>query len=321
MPIVYLAFYSPFTEYQTGFKRHFLSILSMFASIFLGYFLHKHIEQRFRVQHIPLNSHKIKLGVARTLVTFNLVPLILSFAMLYALQQSYFGLWREDKVPYAQDSYHRECKKISLIEILPCYFPNKSAKGSVLLIGDSHAVSMIFAFNEIVKSGGLELYYGGDFEGVDQLERLSENFQPKIVFLSRYWHLVDGEIPKKYLQKVKDLDRRYLNLVIVGQTPVFPDETLFRNQKSIFNGLYIAPKSFSRRDMDQSAFLAGEAIKEFASSNKIDFLSTVDVFCDETECVRWSNNGWLYWDDDHLSILGARSLIPALNDYLAPASS
>ena len=241
--------------------------------------------------------------------------------MLYALQQSYFGLWREDKVPYAQDTYHRECKKISPIKILPCYFPNESAKGSVLLIGDSHAVSMIFAFNEIVKSKGFELYYGGDFEDADQIESLSENFKPKIVFLSRYWHLVDGGIPKKFLQKVEDLDRRYLNLVIVGQTPVFPDETLFRNQKSVFNGLYIAPKSFSRKDMDQSAFMAGEAIKEFASSNKIDFLSTVDVFCHETECVRWSNNGWLYWDDDHLSILGARSLIPALNEYLSRASN
>jgi hypothetical protein len=46
------------------------------------------------------------------------------------------------------------------------------------------------------------------------------------------------------------------------------------------------------------------------------YLNTLNIFCPEGVCSNRSHEGWLYYDDDHLSELGARSLITELDPII-----
>ena len=43
-----------------------------------------------------------------------------------------------------------------------------------------------------------------------------------------------------------------------------------------------------------------------SSHNDIAYISLIDSFCDNSECLRW-NKDWLFSDADHLSNLGVES--------------
>ena len=107
-----------------------------------------------------------------------------------------------------------------------------------------------------------------------------------------------------------------MKLLIVGSNPTFPDGQTFMNQASVFTKRYNPPRKFMISDMNQIDFLAGEKLKWIASREKFRIIDTWSLFCDEETCQRWSGKGWYYYDDDHLSVLGAQQLVPEFDRFI-----
>ena len=49
----------------------------------------------------------------------------------------------------------------------------------------------------------------------------------------------------------------------------------------------------------------------------LDLLNTRSLFCDDKTCKRYENSQWLFRDDDHLSVDGAKKLIPLFREFLS----
>jgi hypothetical protein len=61
---------------------------------------------------------------------------------------------------------------------------------------------------------------------------------------------------------------------------------------------------------------ASELLANWARNNGILTMSFNSLFCKKGFCSRYSDKGWLYQDDDHLSIVGAKLTIPQLTAFL-----
>ena len=61
---------------------------------------------------------------------------------------------------------------------------------------------------------------------------------------------------------------------------------------------------------------ASDLLAKWARSNGITTMSFDSLFCKKGVCSRYSEKGWLYMDDDHLSVVGAELTIPQLSAFL-----
>jgi peptidoglycan/LPS O-acetylase OafA/YrhL len=104
---------------------------------------------------------------------------------------------------------------------------------------------------------------------------------------------------KEYLRK----------LYWIGPNLEFPDSNyFFSGNLLIWQEKYVAPRTFSRKEMSSFTFQDEIFIKrEIQGSNKIQFFPTSKVFCQNQYCFRWKKS-WLFMDMDHLSQRGARFL-------------
>ena len=61
---------------------------------------------------------------------------------------------------------------------------------------------------------------------------------------------------------------------------------------------------------------ASDELSEWARENQIDTMNLSSLFCSNDICNRFSDAGWLYSDEDHLSLEGAKLAAPQFDDYL-----
>ena len=312
MPIIYFAIYSPSTESQPEFIKAILTLAAIGATILLGNLSYTQIEERFRK---PRSKPSIlpqpkSMGVGRAVLFFTLLPATIFLLMIFSFNKNYFGLVHIDKPPYAGDQLPKLCIPVNELRDFPCRFIGGKQKKSLVLIGNSHAVHLSIALNDVAQESGYQLYYWGDFSTKQDLAAFLEILRPQSIIISEYWKNETLEDSTGISQKMVNLKKYAKKIIIVGSPPVFPDALQYMNQRSIFSHKYNAPRHFKIGEMDKAAAQSSRVIKDLALRENFEFIDPVTNFCDLKNCWRWLDKNWLYYDDNHLSISGANLLKP-----------
>jgi peptidoglycan/LPS O-acetylase OafA/YrhL len=111
---------------------------------------------------------------------------------------------------------------------------------------------------------------------------------------------------RHYVEAVNRLAKSDKRIILVLQVPEVRkslDDLVFQNRLAPDNIAGISREWWRRR----SGYVT-ERLPEISSSVKI--LDPADIFCDEKECIAVKDGIPWYFDDNHLSLEGARKLVP-----------
>jgi hypothetical protein len=75
-------------------------------------------------------------------------------------------------------------------------------------------------------------------------------------------------------------------------------------------------KSFQKSKMETAHKNASDLLSDWARINGIFTMSFESLFCKKGVCSRYSDEGWLYRDSNHFSVLGAELTIPQISAFL-----
>jgi hypothetical protein len=220
--------------------------------------------------------------------------------LLVAYQLNYFGLKKVNVPVYSGFKLDEICED-ELKTINFCTVQQGSSN-KIFLIGDSHAKQLFKPISNLSDEYKLSLVYSEKLQSVSRL--IVENREKPIVIFSKYY------TEKNFIDVRNDLIwlKKNSKLIVISQAPTFPDETLFMNQRSILNKLYSPPKYFAISKLISEDFKLRSKLLKFLQDGEFQFLDPYTIFCDNTICNRFDESGWLYFDDDHLSEIGALKL-------------
>ena len=312
MPIMYIAHYSPLVEFQPRNIKVLLSLAGVISSFTVGAILYAKVENRYRItSNVNGHSNISRVSFFKLFSISTLIPILLCVMFLFALSNKYFN-YVDVKVPIAaKDIIPTNCAGSDKMFNEFCYLKVPNSIGVVILIGDSHAEHFSSAVYDVAVDNRLDFVIlnepGSDFIDFSLINKFNKKYDNLLLVYSRWWN---NNFRSEYERNIVSLQQMSSNLLVIGQTPVFPDQTLFFNSRSIFTSKYKSPKFFVINEMDQDNFAAGDELIRFLKEKGIIFLDPKPFFCSSVSCTRWINNKWLYFDDHHLSIEGAKLAIP-----------
>lgn len=252
--------------------------------------------------------------------------------MLISSENGYWGL---DKNPLAQIapwSLDKSCDRLSGTK--PCIygFENSKIMGGILLIGDSTAGALSEVVIQIAKMKNMNVAIwargGCSFRGEINSFRVEEScldhnkkvlkyieiFKPQVIIISNHFSS-DSEV--KGMFETLKLILGKSKLIVVGQTPIFPDSKNFQQRNLVLSNRYNPPKSFPITAMEQTGIKINIQERKMASKMQIPFVDLFNIFCTEQKCTRFQNGEWTFFDTAHLNIYGANlvlyPLLVALN--------
>jgi hypothetical protein len=315
MPIAYLVNSSPILQNSSKLN----SILKIFGLIFLvllGNVLFNRVESKFRTRSsenlITEQNFKFKF------VIFFIIPLLLTITAKIAFNIVYEIQIVSKKPSYAGDLIHDLCNPQSLITDYPCEFkiktnanPDEANSNSIVLVGDSHALQYTVAFNSIVNKLNLKAYYYGDLYENNNFEEFVAANNIDIIVISKFWNLGTYHDLLKGLSKIKNVE-----IIVVGQNPVFPDGKKFMVFNSFFQNKYEAPLDAKISELESEPLRAGQAVKYLSIRLGYEYIDIQSIFCSNGICTRFDNNNWFWIDRDHLSIAGANKVKPTFESVL-----
>ena len=329
MPLLYLAKYSPVTQIGTTENRIIQSIIAVVASIVLGALSYSKIENRFRGKTREING--LKTVTVAVILTF-IIPLALFIAMEQGPRQHYWGLERKIQVPTYAGAVDPNCDRDSEFGP-PCTYKTKGATKTVLLLGDSHAVHISQAVVDAAQNTNWNAIVWAPNRCNIQFQKnisntVSDNCiknnksmarwvkanKPDAVIVSQFVYSYSSQNDLR--DALLTLRSIVPNLLLIENSPVFPDEKDFMKSRPIIMSAYKPPKEFSQSLMQIKDINASNQLGNWARINGISTMNFQSIFCHGETCKRWSNAGWLYMDDDHLSVAGAKLTIPQLSAFL-----
>ena len=332
MPLLFLAKHTPVTQIGNGNNRIIQSIVAVAFSILLGALSYSTIENRFR------DRGKSKIPSVRVIsnamvITF-LAPLTLFFIMDVGSQNNYWGLEKNISQPKYAGDLDSKCDRDSPVGP-PCTYPITGATKTVLLIGDSHAGHVSQALVDAAKNEGWNAvvkahsgcpilfsqsksneirYPRSCIKSNRQMYRWVLRNKPTAVIVSEFVRL---DSPQENLREaLVKIHRLVPNLLLIENNPVFPDAQDFMVQRPLVLKPYKAPKAFMLSKMQLDDKSASDQLAKWARGQGIATTNIGALFCDSLRCNRYSKAGWLYRDDDHLSVAGAELTIPGLRAFL-----
>jgi peptidoglycan/LPS O-acetylase OafA/YrhL len=328
MPLVYIARYSPVFQIGNHENRIVQSTISLVASILLGALSYSKIENRYRDRgksdHTSLKTITISL-----LLTFA-IPLTLFASIYYGQEKQYWGLDRNIPKPSYAGFLDPNCERDSGNE--PCTYSNKGATKSVLLLGDSHAghisQAVIDAAKQVNWNSVIWTHSGCAFQLLDQEKKVRESCleknkkaiewilgnTPNVIIVSQSIssesNLSDLKSALSALQSIVP------QILLIENTPMFPDSEDFMVSRPLLMSPYESPKSFLLAEMELSGKHSSNQLAMWARRNGISTMDFTPLYCDERVCSRFSNGLWLYRDTGHLSVDGAALTIPQIINFL-----
>jgi peptidoglycan/LPS O-acetylase OafA/YrhL len=313
MPIIYLALHSTVTELQSEQRKILIMIFTLPLILFLSNMSYLFIEKRFRI--IPIAPARVTmkrlLGLSFIFIT---LPLVLFMTILNGERSNYWGFLNVETPKASLLTIEKQCPNIRLKPSTCGNFDQKLAD-KVLLLGDSHAMHLHSAVDVVARSQDIDAYYWWASPNNQEVLSWVKKEKPELVILSRFVHSKqDAEEMLALAINLKPLVR----VLIVGQTPSWPDQTLFMNHGSVASSFfYTPPRKMNIEELQNSDYEIGEYLKTSAQTNDLDLIDPWPLFCGKTSCSRWSSaTGWLYSDWSHLSDSGASLLVPDLVNYL-----
>jgi peptidoglycan/LPS O-acetylase OafA/YrhL len=350
MPLLYIAKYSPATVIGNSENRTIQSVIAVLLAIILGAWSYTKIENVYRSE-----SKSKKYGprsiLVTGLITF-LIPIALFSIMKEGPENQYWGLDRNSLQPkYAalldgnctRDFFYTKSGGLKANH-LPCIYTFNGAKKTVLLLGDSHAGMLSQAVVDSAKNqkwnaviatmGGCNVQYSQSVSGQVSEKCLDFNLQmrkwilkhkPNAIIVSQfvYANSLNQKDRRDPLVTQIDLKKALLQIrsvtpyiLLVENNPMFPDEKEFMVSRALIMRPYKAPMTFPRSQMQVRDKEASNMLAKWAGINDIFTINLESLFCNNNSCSRYSKAGWLYRDDDHLSVAGANLVIPEFEKYL-----
>jgi peptidoglycan/LPS O-acetylase OafA/YrhL len=288
----------------------------------------------YRSIEIPFNdSPSLKFREKRYALFFGFMPVIFFAVVNLAYNQMYWGLnGLILPPPYAAD-FDKRCK-IQSLNGPPCLYG--SGPKTVLLIGDSRAGQFGRALLDTGQEHGWRVvvwtHDACRFQVTNQTRYIRSDVlaycqknnsnkiawikrnKPELVILSQYRNEPEANLDIELGLKV--LKEAAKKVYVLGQVPDFPDGSDYLQPKLIWQKSYLPPKSFpivppSPGLTSMAATLeSGQEFRRTVQKIGLNYLDTSNFFCDQDVCIRYKDGQWLYKDGTHLSIYGARLLIP-----------
>ena len=327
MPLVYIAKFSPMTQIGSGGNRIIQSAIAVVASILLGALSYSKIENRYRKR--GKSNHTSLKTIAVSLILTFAIPLTLFASIAYGQKEQFWGSDRNIPQPPYAGSLDPNCERN--LGNAPCTYESKGATKSVLLLGDSHAghisQAVIDAAEQVNWNSVIWTQNACAFQLSDQGEVrdscIKKNRRtvewvlrntPNVIIVSQS---INSESNLSDLENaLSTLHSIVPNILLIENTPIFPDGQDFMEPRPLFMSPYEPPKSFLRTEMDSNGKYSSNQLAMWARSNGISTMDFTPLFCDEKICSRFSNGLWLYRDISHLSVYGAELTIPQIENFL-----
>lgn len=330
LPLLYLAKHSPATIIGNSNDRGIQSLLAVFASFILGSLSYSKIEKRFRKNTTNYSNTRRSMSIALTLNI--LCPLTLLVTLYLGYMHQYWGLDRNIQQPPYAGYLDSKCERDSEMGP-PCTYLHRGAEKVVLLIGDSHAAHIAQA---LVDAGNNQSWnvviwtHGGcqiQFQDTDnvyesqncievnkQMKKWVLENRPDALIASQFVQSKSSQID--LMNALKSLHKIVPNLLLIENSPVFPDGKDFMFSRPLLLSPYSPPKIFEEGSMELRDKKASDQLAGWAQRNGISTLNFGSLFCKNGICRRYSEPHWLYRDTHHFSIEGAALTIPQLESYL-----
>ncbi len=329
MPILFIARYSP--AVSIGDPKYHLTLIFALLSIFtLGSLNYAYVERIFRMK--PLKSTRSQM-LSRTSLLIFVIPLCFLLAMATLSPRSYFGLSDSPaSVAISAAEWDSKCKFHNAL--WPCEYRTQNSRGSLLLIGDSHAAAISSAVVDAAHITSLSAEVWTFSACPFILRRTVENLSvkdgwssclkhnekvfdyimknpPDLVLITfRTTFFVPGYLPinqQNYrsiiLENVRLISNLGVKVAVIGSVPEFRVHPIVESFRSKSVDTYI-------RSIENPAFWSNELGILVA-----DYLDISRIFCTNKVCINRNDLGWFYEDGGHLSIYGAKLLVPELTNY------
>ena len=338
MPLLSLAKYSPLMQIGTGENHKIQSSIAVVASILLGALSYSKIENKYR------NRGKADHSSLKTIVVSIVLTLLIPVVIFVSLERlTAFGI-RNSGLPVPSEiipwKWDKECQFLSSqpnINPEPCKYGNHNSGKSILLIGDSHAASISRAIISLGNSNEMNTFiftFSGcgfvlnskDFNSSYSYQHLTpdcikhnqsilnfvQDSKPTVII---YAHRSSSimvspnnlksrtQYNEMVLKNLKVLMKEKIDIIHIGSTPELrPLGVVLQDglgNRAIFSNIPFEDNSYWE-------------------NNKVTgyYLNTLNIFCPKKVCRNKSNEGWLFHDADHLSEIGANSLIPELDPLI-----
>ena len=327
MPLVYIAKFSPMTQIGSGGNPIIQSAIAVVASILLGALSYSKIENRYRKR--GKSNHTSLKTIAVSLILTFAIPLTLFASIAYGQKEQFWGLDRNIPQPPYAGFLDPNCERD--LGNAPCTYESKGATKSVLLLGDSHAghisQAVIDAAEQVNWNSVIWTQSACAFQLSDQGEVrdscIKKNRRrvewvlrntPNVIIVSQS---INSESNLSDLENaLSTLHSIVPNILLIKNTPIFPDGEDFMVSRPLIMSPYEPPKSFLRTEMDSNGKYSSNQLAMWARSNGISTMDFTPLFCGEKICSRFSNGLWLYRDTSHLSVDGAELTIPQIENFL-----
>jgi peptidoglycan/LPS O-acetylase OafA/YrhL len=330
MPLLYLVMYSPTPIFGTGISQDLAIFGAVILSFILGALSFAKIENRFRKTRISKsNSKQSVLGVCLASLAFPGFLLVLIDA---GSRNHYWGFEKALGSPVPAWNFDPGCAQYRET-FEPCLISAGNSSNTVLLVGDSHATHISEVLIEVANGrtwntavrakGGCRVQFEQSFKKILADDCIEQNLEilnwvkennPELVIVSQYVLAESSQIDmRNALALLKSITP---NVLLIENTPVFPDESRFMVRLPLLFPRYDPPTTYPQSKMLVKDKIASDELGEWARENQIDTMDLSQLFCNDNLCRRFSDDGWLYSDEDHLSLEGARLAAPLFDDYL-----
>jgi peptidoglycan/LPS O-acetylase OafA/YrhL len=329
MPLVYIAKHSPVSQIGNSENRIVQSTIAVLASILLGALSYSKIENRYRNRGKSDNT-SVKTKAISLLLTF-VIPLTIFASIDYGQRNQYWGLDRNIPQPPFAAFLDPNCERESW-NGPPCTYANKGATKSVLLLGDSQAghisQAVIDAAKRVNWNSVIWTHSGCKFQVQDQEKKVRDiciknnrravewviQHTPDVIIVSQS---ISSESNLSDLENALSVLRSIVpNILLIENTPIFPDGKDFMVSRPLVMSPYEPPESFLLTEMESSDKYSSNQLAMWGRTNGILTMDFTPLFCSEKICSRFSNGLWLYRDSVHLSVDGAELAIPQIENFL-----
>jgi peptidoglycan/LPS O-acetylase OafA/YrhL len=334
MPLLYLAKYSPVTQFGHSDSRIIQSTIAVIVSILIGAVSYSNVENRYR------NRGKTEKSSLKSISVSLMVILVMPLTFFASLDRSTAFILKNSGIPNPnikiEGNWKENCQVLSPgsnINSKRCKYGNFNSGKSILLIGDSHAEALSKAIVSLGNSNEMDTLvftfpgcafvlsnkdfnpaYSYPYLNPDCLEhnqfilRYIRNSKPTVViYVARSSSIMvtpnNSTSRTQYKKMIRNnlevLMKERIEIIHIGSTPeLSPYLTIIQGGLNINNG-------FSKIPFEDNGFWESHQVTDY-------YLDTLNIFCPGRVCRNNSPEGWLFRDGNHLSEIGADRVIPAL---------
>ncbi len=206
-----------------------------------------------------------------------------------------------------------------------CEYLTPGSTSTMMLIGDSHAGHLSMAIKDSAAKHGINLLIAPhigcskilinwDSErekdcalSIERVLEISKNRQVDLLIVSIYIHKSDIF---KSLEGLKRLQEHFPKILVIDQTPVFPEGNWLTQGPTLFGFDFKAKSRLHLSEMNQEALSAGRSFHKQIKLLNFETVDLTGLYCGIDFCERGTFPKEYFLDTDHLTLKGAEMARP-----------